>query len=72
MGCSAGSPHARCTPRDAAAGGARGSLWTRSGSLLHPTLEQKKDKTHLHWSGLRQGSGQSRVSGRCPKICRIS
>jgi len=74
MGCAAGSPHTRHTPRDAAAGGAAASLWTRSGFLLHPTLEQRK--TNPTFTGLARGRSlgreQSRVSGRCPTICRIS
>lgn len=58
MGCRGESPRARCIPQNAAAAGARAALWTRSGSLLHLTLQQKKDKTHCHRSGLRQQPGQ--------------
>ena len=72
MGCVGGSPRTRHTPRDTAARGARGSLWTRGESLLLLTLEQKKDKTHLHWSGPRQGSGQGAESlGDAPKYAEF-
>ena len=67
MGCVGGSPRTRHTPRDAAARGARGSLWTRGESLLLLTLEQKKDKTTFTGPARGRGLGREQSLWEMPQ-----
>lgn len=62
MGCGRRSLLALCTPHSAAAGGATGSLWTRSGALLLLTLEQKQTKPTFTGQPKAGGWAESRVS----------